>query len=232
MIRSHRIFLFLAMLLAGSIAVHGWLRVPYEDSAVVERSELIVVGRLSRESIQRFEHQDETGAIWWEHHATLLVSEVLKGKLSSEEIPIVIHYGLTTGSPHGAGDKIGIFDSGNSGVSFNPLIEDVQADNLWFLRRRAGIYGREPGTGKYGVVDPEDVQPSRWRDYFLSYLAPDPETAVAEYARRNPESAGRAKRYLERLSATRDRWKVIGSLQIVGECEAALRELPELEGGS
>jgi hypothetical protein len=192
MIRSIRPFIGLAILLAGATAVHGWMRQSYDAAIVVERSELIVVGRLARESIRYVPHKDAGRGQSWEHHATLLVSEVLKGKEQAEEIPIVIHYGL---GPHVAQDgTVGILDSGNSAKSFSPLIKDALADNLWFLRKRAGIYGREPGTGKYGIVDPEDV---------LSYLDPNPESAVAEYARRNPGMSRRAKIYLDHLEVQR-----------------------------
>jgi hypothetical protein len=218
MIRSIRPFLLLAMLLAGSTAAHSFLRVMYEDVTVVERSELIVAGRLDRESIRQVLHEqrrpDEGQS--WEYHATLVITEVLKGKAPGEEMPIVIHYGLTPArkvvqnslipdSPPQEVGPIGMYDTGNSVVSFSPLIEDVEAENLWFLRRRSGRYGEEPGTGSYGIVDPEDVQPLAWKDYFLAFLAADPEGAVAEYARKNPQSSYRAQQYLDLMEVQRIR---------------------------
>lgn len=213
MIRSTLPFLLLAMLLGASTAAHGWLRPSYEDATVVERSELIVVGRLNGDSIRKVPHErrpDEGQS--WEYHATLTITEVLKGKAPGEEIPIVIHYGLTPSrwiiqygldpdSPREEVGPIEMYDSGNSSLS--PLIEDVETENLWFLRRRSGLYGQEPGTGNYGIVDPEDVQPLQWKDYFLSYLSTDPEGAVADYARRNPHASDRSRPYLDHLEVQR-----------------------------
>src|SRR5947208_2374335 len=83
---------FLATAAAPSF---GWERFDYEDWDVVERSQLIVVGRLKPESIERVphSHKPDEGASW-EHHALLLVDEVLKGKVVVKEMPVVIHYGL------------------------------------------------------------------------------------------------------------------------------------------
>ena len=83
------------ILLLPSIA-QAWLRLRYEDATVVERSELIVVGRLKRGCIEYVPHKKKPheGASW-EHHATLVISEVLRGTCRDKEIPIVIHYGLT-----------------------------------------------------------------------------------------------------------------------------------------
>lgn len=230
MIRSALPLLLLVMLLSASTAAHGWMRLRYEDAIVVERSELIVVGRLNGESIREVPHErrPEEGQSW-EYHATLTITEVLKGKAPGEEIPIVIHYGLTPtrltvqygldpDSPREELGSIAMYDSGNSAVSFEPLIEDVETENLWFLRRRSGLYGREPGTGNYGVVDPEDVQPLLWEDYFLTYLSTDPERAVAEYAQRNPQMSYRAKSYLDHLEVQR----ILGLKDAKERCEKLL----------
>lgn len=71
-----------------------WL--PYEDAEIVGRSELIVVGHLLPDSIQYIPHTEKDGHVHsWEHHATLIIAEVLKGKMNKKEIPIIIHFGLT-----------------------------------------------------------------------------------------------------------------------------------------
>lgn len=202
MILSHRTFLFPVLLLAASTTAHGEMRTGYEDAIVVERSELIVVGRLDGESIQEVMHERGSGeGRSWEYHTNLLVSEVLKGKATKGvEIPIIIHYGLSPGNLRQDG-KIGIWDSGNSAMSFSPLIEDAQTDNLWFLRRGVGKYSREPE--KYGILDPEDVQPLELEEYFLAYLSSDPGTELEIYARRNPDMRGRMERYLTHLEIQR-----------------------------
>jgi hypothetical protein len=199
----------------------AWLRAYYEDAIVVERSEAIVVARLKRDSIKYVPHQRKPHeGRSWEHHAILIVSEVLKGKLEEREIPIVIHYGLTPvvgGHVKRDGfmmnyrrfrkdypkDVIEIFDTGSSAMSFSPCLTDAGKDNLWFLRKRSGFFGREPGTGNFGIVDPQDVQPLSLKDYFLSYLAKDPEKAVTDYVAKHPDRAKRAERYLDHLEIER-----------------------------
>ena len=76
------------------------------------------------------------------------------------------------------------------------MIRDARNDNLWFLRRRSGKYGREPGTGSFGIVDPDDLQPLDLADYFRAYLAPDPEPLLKTFAAQ-PATATRAQHYLD-----------------------------------
>jgi hypothetical protein len=180
----------------------AWLRPTYEDATIVERTELLVVAHLKRDSIQKVPHDRKPGeGASWEHHATLVITDVLKGKCDKREIPVILHYGLTPLVREVKNDPtrqaVAIDDTG--GNKGRRLVNDACVDNLWFLRRRGGIYGREPGTGNYGVVDPEDVQPLALKRYFLCYLATDPAAAVKEYVRKNPDTAERAKRYFDHL---------------------------------
>jgi len=82
-------------------------------------------------------------------------------------------------------------------------VSDAGKDNLWFLRKRSGFFGRKPGTGKYGIVDPEDLQPLHLKDYFLAYLSEDPESAVKRHMVNNPAVVQRAQRYLDHLEIQR-----------------------------
>ena len=192
---------------------YPWLRYPHEDAEVVKRSELIVVGHLDKDSIIYFRKSARPDAKGFrEYNATLVVAEVLKGKTRETEIPIIIHYGLSLKSalgdpPEGPKDgwksPIGIWDTGNSAVSFEPVIKDVTKDCIWFLRRRSGPYGREPGTGKFGVVDPEDVQPLALRGYSQAYLSDEPEKAVKIRMDNDPEVRKRGQRYLDHLEIQR-----------------------------
>ncbi|OHE79876.1 MAG: hypothetical protein A2107_07950 [Verrucomicrobia bacterium GWF2_62_7] len=209
------------MLLLALNAAYAWLRPQYEDAVVVERSQLIVVAHLKEGSIQYVPHNKRLneGAIW-EHHATLVITDVLKGKCDKKEIPIIIHYGLTpvvggyvkrdnfminyrVGKDEYPKDIIEVFDTGNSCRGLPSLVKDARQDNLWFLRKRSGAYGRDPGTEKYGIVDPEDLQPLKWKDYLVAYMANDPEIGIKQHAKRNPDIAGRAKRYLDHLEVRR-----------------------------
>jgi len=220
--RSNGTVITLATIGIGLVASQAlaWSRAFYEDAQVVERSELIVVGRLDRDSIKFVSHARQPGdGASDEHHATLLVTEVLKGKLADKEIPIIIYYGLTpvVGGLLNQGnmyldlrsreraypkDVIEIIDTGSS-VHGHSLVKNAGADAIWFLRRRSGIYGREPGTGRYGIVDPEDLQPLSLKGYFASYLGNDPEPALRRQMAANPEVAARAMRYLDHLDVQR-----------------------------
>jgi len=213
------LLVFVAML-ASSERAQGWMRPWYEDAVVVERSELIVVGHLKEGTIEYVRHKRKASeGASWEHHATLIVTEVLKGTCDEEEIPVIIHYGLTPvvggfvkrenfmldsrmGRDDYPKDIIEIIDTSDDSYKLSQ-ISDARADNLWFLRRRSGPYGWEPGAGDYGIVDPEDLQSLEWKEYFLSYLADDPETAIRGFVKKNPERAGRAKSYLDHLEVQR-----------------------------
>jgi hypothetical protein len=210
-----------AIVLLSSDFANAWLRPRYEDATIVERSEVIVIGHLEADSIKYVPHErkaDEGRS--WEHHATLVISDVLKGSSDSRSIPIILHYGL---SPRVGGTSVGhgfdpeqgllpkddpkaaiyILDTGSSTWSGRPLVSDAGKDNLWFLRKRSGFFGRKPGTGKYGIVDPEDLQPLQLKDYFLTYLSEDPESAVKKHMVNNPAVVQRAQRYLDHLEIQR-----------------------------
>lgn len=177
-----------ATLLAWPGVARADLRAEYEDAAVVERSELIVVGHLDKDSIKYVPHE-KTGdhVTSWEHHATLVVTEILKGALKETRIPIVINYGLDPlvggrtlssdknteiGSPDSAypKDRIDIVDTASRAGT---VLEDAQKDNLWFLRRLGGNLGREAGQGRLGIRDPEDVAALKFKSYFATLLSKD-----------------------------------------------------------
>jgi len=203
------------VLVSASVA-DAWMRLHHEDVIVVERSELIVVGHLRPESIQYVPHKKAPGdGASWEHHATLVISEVLKGKSEKAEIPLIIHYGLDplvgdssmadvrSGAKHNATDKVEIRDTGNSAMGGGPLVEDAGKDNLWFLRRLSGIYGREPGTGDFGIADPEDLQPLALKEYFVAYLKEKPEEAVKKAMEGLPTVRKRGQDYLDHMEIQR-----------------------------
>ena len=173
MIRTRILPIFLVLLVPCSNAAHALLRPSYEDATVVERSELIVVAHLKEDTIQYVPHKKKRheGASW-EHHALLVITEVLKGTCHRTGIPVIIHYGLTPvvggyvkrgsfminlrgGNKVYPRDIIETLDTGTRKGA--PLVKDARDNNLWFLRKRSGPFGRKPGTGKYGIVDPEDL---------------------------------------------------------------------------
>ena len=218
-----------------ALSAQAWLRPQYEDATLIARSEVIAVAHLKEGSIEYVPHdrKPQDGASW-EHHATLVVTQVLKGHCDTGEIPVVIHYGLDPvvggyvkrdnfmlntrgGRDDYPKDMIEIFDTGNSLAGGPSLVRDAREDNIWFLRRLSGVYGREPGTGSYGIVDPEDLQPIALKDYYLVYLSDNPASALREQMRMNPSIEKRAQRYLDHLD--------IQSILTISNCEERLGRL-------
>jgi hypothetical protein len=196
--------------------VHGWVRLRYEDAVVVQRSELIVVGHLIRGSIVR----EQLAPGFRQFRARLEITEVLKGENKKKEILLTIYHGLTPlvggyideddikmdyrmFNRDGREDAIQIFDTGNSAHSDSPICADAGEDNLWFLRRRSGNYGSEPGTGGFGIVDPEDIQALSLKQYFKAYLSNDPEGEIRRQIELNGDFRRRAKSYVDHLEVQR-----------------------------
>ncbi|HPO08188.1 MAG TPA: hypothetical protein PLZ55_05930 [bacterium] len=201
-------------------AAQAWVRHPFEDATVVERSELIVVAHLKEGSIEHIPRETPaTATTIWGYRAVLVITEVLKGNCDKKKVPIIFHHGLTPAVGGYAkedghvlnlvafvenypADAIGIFDTGGA-WSGSSLVKDARDDNLWFLRRRSGVYGENPGTGDYGIVDPEDLQPLELKEYFLMYLTDNPEPLVKNYVREQMRKASRGQRYLDHLEIQR-----------------------------
>ncbi|HTV39291.1 MAG TPA: hypothetical protein VMF08_01840 [Candidatus Sulfotelmatobacter sp.] len=203
------------------MTARAWIRSSYEDETVVKRAELIAVGHLKADSIVYIPHESPEGKSW-DYRATFVITEFIKGKRTPNEIPIIIHYGLTpivggylkrddgflfdarwekTDYPT---NVVQIFDTSDAG-SFEPIVKDVSKDNIWFLRRGTGISGGAPGTKDLGIFDPEDVQPLKLKGYFEAYLSQHPKEAVKAYASQaqHPDIAARAQRYLNHLEVQR-----------------------------
>ena len=156
MTRTRILPISLVLLALCSNVAHAWIRSHYEDATVVGRSELIVVAHLKENTIQYVPHKKKPheGASQ-EHHAVLVITEVLKGTCDRREIPIIIHYGLTPivggyvkrksfmidrrrGDKAYPKDVIEIVATGKwHGPP--PLVKDVRNNHLWFLRRRSGF---------------------------------------------------------------------------------------------
>src|SRR3954452_24886128 len=60
-------------------------RTHHEDADVVARSELIVVARMEGGSIRREDFRTEpSGGVAYRHHATVIITEVLKGSFPAQ----------------------------------------------------------------------------------------------------------------------------------------------------
>ena len=166
-------------------AAHAWLRRPYSDAEIVSRAELIVVGKIKVDSIVLVPHQTKNRGASWEHHVTLLISDVLKGRVSTNSMIVSIHYGLdpvvggyssnqfryfnvrglSTNYPK---DVVEVFDTGNSAMSFKPITGDIRTDHIWLLRHIQTP--SHDDSDMIGVRDPEDIQPMRKKEELLKYL--------------------------------------------------------------
>jgi len=218
---------------------------------VVDRSELIVVGHLKENSIQYVPHpstaaEDQMMAedaqrygisnvahypFSWEHHAILVVSEVIKGESTNAEIPIIIDYGLDVVFGRDARDgeleEIGgarreyptnfvrIFQRQGSTMIFpeTPVVEDASKDYIWFLRLGEGFASERMGeTNSLGVMGEQDIQPVNMKGYFESFLPDDRVDSVKAYAAAHPEVADRVQRWLDRLATTAE-WEAVKAIE-------------------
>jgi hypothetical protein len=189
--------------------------VVYEDATVVNRSEIIVVGHLKDNSIRYVERTNDPPGYpsWSEYHAILVISEVMKGTSTNAEIPIILHYGLKPiirgALAHEVGkdspaDSVGITTlEGREFGGWGPVLDDASKDNIWFLRRGGGIYGERQGPYDLGVMDPQDMEPLRTKEYFGLYLTPNPEEAVKAYAAKHPEVARQVQQWASHLEIER-----------------------------
>ena len=172
---------------------HAWLRRAYSDAEIVSRAELIVVGKVKPGSIVLVPHETKDQGASREHHAELLIDEVLKGQTSTTSMVVSIHYGLDpvvggyTSNRFGMldarstrtnypKDVIEIFDTGSSSVSLAPITGDIRTNHVWLLHH---VKYTSPGFPTFatihdsdmiGVVDPEDIQPIGKRDELLRQL--------------------------------------------------------------
>jgi len=220
MTRSKTLSLGLGIVLLLPGFAHARPRTRHEDAIVVERSELIVIGHLKEGSIKYVPHQRKRG-FSYEHHATLVVTEVTKGTCDEKQIAVILHYGLDPrvggtawgcgstprerqGRKHSLTGPIYILDTGSGAGGAGSLVKDAREDNLWLLRKRTDRWGKEHSNPRMlGIVDSDDLQPLSLKPYFLAYLAEDPERAVREQLEKSPAIGRRARQYLDHLEIQR-----------------------------
>ena len=207
-----KIFVLLFCLALGEAVVNAAGAVWVPDADLVDRAELIVVGHLEADSIQ-YIHRQSGLEHFWEHHATLLVSEVIKGQCSSNNVPIIIPSGfvpivggyvnhenhggfmmdIRRGNTNYPTNLLQIVRDGDS-VAINepPAVEDGSKNNIWFLRRGHSILEETSiTTSSLGGMVCYEIQPLNMEEYFKLYLGPHRENALRTYAAKHSELAGR-----------------------------------------
>jgi hypothetical protein len=174
--------LIAVVMLCSVVSSFAWLRRHFSDAEIVSRAELIVVGHIQDGSVFFIPHTPPpSGGASWDHHAELLISEVLKGHTTSNSIVVSIHYGLqpevsgwgsitdarvgTTNYPKGA---VEVIDWGNSDRSGIAITGDIRTNHIWLLRQDS--HPSNFDTDWIGVYDPEDIQPISKKDELLKYL--------------------------------------------------------------
>jgi hypothetical protein len=212
------LFLFILLILGSNLA-RGWPRFPYSDTDVVQRSDLIIIAHVKEGSIVYVPHTMHDGGMIWEHHATLLVTEVIKGAWHDKELPIIIYYGLgpvvwngenDPSSPHpfsesGVEKYLGptsIIYIEDSGGRSGRVSGDIRKDQIWFLRPRTDKSPRFEGdqpADALGIEDPQDIQPLELKPYFRAFLTGHLEEKLKEYAVGASPLAIRSKVHLDHL---------------------------------
>jgi hypothetical protein len=161
------------------MAACAWERKQISEAEAVSRAGLVVVGKINPGSIVFVPHDGKNGSASWEHHAELLISEVLKGQAPSNSMIVSIHYGLDPDNgrsrinvpwPGGGStnEAIEILDTGSTKQASAPVASDIQNDHVWLLHSETNSANND--TDWIGVYDPEDIQPLTNRDEVLKYL--------------------------------------------------------------
>jgi len=173
----------IAIIVLCSIASsYAWLRRHISNAEIVSRAELIVVGHLQDGSVVFVPHTSSPGdGASWDHHAELLISEVLKGRTTSNSIVVSIHYGLQpeisgwgtitdprVGITNYLKGAVEVVDWGNSEEPGWAIPGDMRTNHIWLLRRES--HPSNFDTDWIGVYDPEDIQPISKKGELLKYL--------------------------------------------------------------
>ena len=202
---SPRLYTFIILaVFCFSQTAQAWMRVYRDDGKVVEEAEIIVMARLKPGSVRIVHHEKGRS---WEHHLTLLVSEVLKGRSTEGELPIVVHYGLNvvtgrkmddtrgfmSAQPGYPEEAVDLFDHGDMA---GWLSEDIRKDHLWFLRMLQGR-GRDGLPPALGIEEPSDLQLPVLRPYFRAMLSRDPEPALLALAENKDATGSRSRQRLD-----------------------------------
>jgi hypothetical protein len=160
------------------------------DGELVHRSNLIVIGRLQGDSVQKIRHP---GGVGHEYHAMLIVKETLKGDSQDRKMTLMIRHGLRVDVKEG---KVEIWNNAGPIHPF-PLVADAGQDQIWFLRKLQSGDGQPDAPWMWGVYGSHEVQNVELLEYFKILLGPKPEPKVRDYLMSHPQLAVRAVEYLE-----------------------------------
>jgi hypothetical protein len=160
------------------------------DGELVDRSELIVIGRLQGDSVRKIQHPRG----YSEYHATLIIQDTLKGDFRDRQTPLMIQHGLQLTIKEG---NVELRSSSTSPEQAFPVAADARQDQIWFLRKLQSRDSQPDAPRMWGIYGSHEVQNVDLTEYFKILLAPAPESKVREYLKSRPQLAVRAVEYLE-----------------------------------
>lgn len=203
-------FSALGLLLLTAVKALAWTHALMSDTDLVQKSDLIVIAHVKPGSIVFIPQE---GGSSWRHTAVLVISEVIKGKNASTELPVVFRYGMDPlvigkdgnirGVSRGISDPNSQIVMGYQGGEYGTIPGDLAKDHIWFLRfPPAPIHPTDKPADQnvLGVSEPEELQPVELKSYFEAFLALNPEDILKNYASGNSTLAIRSKTYLNHLA--------------------------------
>ena len=161
--------LIAGIILCSVASSYASLRARYSDAQVVSRAELIVVGHIRDGSVTLVTHpKDVVGAVSWEHHADLIVLDVLKGTAPSNSMVVSIHYGLDPMADHFSRSTNGVLEIYDTADFPRCVSGDIHTNQIWLLRRVQKPANVD--TDWIGIYDPGDIQPISKKSELMTYL--------------------------------------------------------------
>ena len=154
------------------------------DGELLDRSELILIGRLGGESVRKIMHRSGYS---FENHATLVIKSSL-----------LIRHTVDVRTKE---DKVRLEDNVTS--SPRRAIDDARQNQIWFLRKLQCGDGQLDAPWMWGISHIQDVQHIDLTEYFEILLPPEPEPKVRDYLKSHPQLAARAVEYLESCEVKR-----------------------------
>lgn len=164
----------------------AWPVGPRSDVDILNDAQVVVVAHIKSESIQNLPHSGG-----FETKVILVISRVLKGKVTTGELPIMIGYDAVPVPKHvitpnfGAdgdhdfpylapytynyAEPIPLYENNADGPT--PKInDDVRQNNIWFLRPYRSFDQTKSRRDLLGTLDFRDVQPLTKENQFRKML--------------------------------------------------------------
>jgi hypothetical protein len=202
--RSKWLLGFILAFLLSTRCASAWLRCYLPADELVQHTDSIVIGHVDGSFTPLEIPKGNLGSIvpkdfrFMEYRTTLVITEVLAGKMPVGPTPLLLHYGIrpvvleakptaqdmfnppAADQNTGPNTPVGIYDSATTCIG-GPPSDDIRKDHIWFLRAKASsVGGVNEDTDAPGIWSPQDVQPLDQKAYYEAVLAGDP-TGLAPF---------------------------------------------------